>query len=236
LPAYSYLSDNKQVRDDRVCVRDRLSEESMKTNRAAACAALVASALFAAPAFAQDAASGYFTAEQASHGKAVWASQCSACHGVNMEGTEAPGLVGVDVMGSWGTAQGIYDYYSEAMPATNPGGLTEEEYVDIMAHILAVNGAPAGTHVLKLADFPDLQLVAATSGVAPAAPAAAPVPAPAAPAAAPAAPKLPQAFTANQNPPAAAPAATPAPAPAAPKLPQAFTFGKDAPPAAPATK
>jgi mono/diheme cytochrome c family protein len=171
---------------------------------------------------AQDSA-GYFTQEQADKGASLFDANCSACHGKNLEGIEAPGLVGIDVMGNWATAEGIYAYFSVAMPPTAPGKLGEDAYVDILAHIMSVNGAPAGTKELTGDE-------ATLSAGAPAAPAAA------------AAPTVPQAFTWGKELPtvggaAAAPAAAAPAEPAKPTVPQAFTAGKDlptvTPPAAP---
>lgn len=175
-------------------------------------------------------ATGYYTTEQADRGHATFDAQCSMCHGKNLEGVEAPALSGVDVMGNWITAEGMYDYFSVAMPATAPGKLQPQEYLDIMAYILQFNGAPAGDKELTKDDMPNINLVAATTQGGAAAPAA-----PAATAPAPDAPKVPQAFTAGKQLPTVAPTDQPAAAPAAPaepaqpKVPQAFTYGKQLP-------
>jgi mono/diheme cytochrome c family protein len=188
-------------------------------------AALLASS--SSTVFAQ-APDGYFTKEQAASGAALFSANCAQCHGAQLQGDEAPALKGKDVMGSWITAQGIYDYFSVAMPPSNPGQLGNSAYIEILSHILSTNGASAGSRALQLADLPKIELVKATAaGSAPAA-------APANAAAAPSAPKLPQAFTAGKALPTVgdAPKADAA-APAAPKLPQAFTAGKTLPTAAP---
>ena len=39
------------------------------------------------------------------------------------------------------------------MPESNPGSLTDEEYVDIIAYMLSVSGMPEGDNELQ----PDLQ-------------------------------------------------------------------------------
>ena len=176
-------------------------------------------------------AEGFFTKEQAANGAALFSANCAQCHGAQLQGDEAPALKGKDVMGSWITAQGIYDYFSVAMPPSSPGQLGDSAYIEILSHILSTNGAPVGTRALNLADLPKIELVKATaSGSAPAA-------APANAAAAPAAPKLPQAFTAGKTLPTVgdAPKTEAAAAPAAPKLPQAFTAGKTLPTVAPSS-
>ncbi len=85
-----------------------------------------------------------FTAEQAESGQTEYAQQCAQCHGVRLEGTEAPGLLGQDVMGNWDTAGGLYDFISVAMPPAQPGQLGEDAYLNIVAFIMRENGAQAG--------------------------------------------------------------------------------------------
>lgn len=85
-----------------------------------------------------------FTAEQAVAGEKEYQSQCAQCHGVKLEGPEAPGLFGQDIMGNWDTAGGIYDFISVAMPPAQPGQLGEEAYLNIVAYIMRENGAQPG--------------------------------------------------------------------------------------------
>jgi hypothetical protein len=178
---------------------------------------------------AQDA--GVYTKEQAARGAGLYTANCAECHGRQLQGAEAPALIGKDVMGTFITGQGLYDYFSVAMPPSNPGGLGEQAYVEILSHILATNGAPAGNTPLVLANLEKVDLVKATTAAA-AAPAGA---APAA-AAAPAQPaRLPQAFTAGRALPTVGAPTAPTPENAAPRLPQAFTAGRQLPTVAPST-
>ncbi|SHE51195.1 c-type cytochrome [Devosia limi] len=178
-----------------------------------------------------------FTAEQATAGKTAYDSNCAQCHGFKLEGPEAPGLVGMDVMQNWDSAAGLYDFISVAMPPSAPGMLGEDAYLNIVSYIMSFNGAQPGETPMS-AD-PDLlasiSLPAETSAGAAAAAAAAPaVTATDAAAAGGLNPTPPvnQAFTfGKQLPGGAAPAAASA-APAAPGVPQAFTFGKQLPTAA----
>jgi len=94
------------------------------------------------------AADGHFTAEQATRGQTQFNSNCGSCHGMQLEGGVGPALKGVDFLGNWGTAGGIYDYFSVAMPPTAPGKLGEAVYVDILAYILSANGLAAGSEEL----------------------------------------------------------------------------------------
>jgi S-disulfanyl-L-cysteine oxidoreductase SoxD len=183
----------------------------------------MAASLFGGVAVAQE---GVYTADQAASGKAQFNSNCAGCHGMNLEGGDGPSLTGLDFLGNWATAGGIYGYFSVAMPPTAPGQLSEQAYVDILAYILNFNGIPAGSTELTSdpAVLDSIDLVALAS-------AAAPAPADAAPAQAPAT-NVPQAFTFGKPLPGYDPgtaATTTTAAPATTTVPQAFTFGKDLP-------
>lgn len=103
-----------------------------------------------------------FTAEQAATGKTDYLGQCAQCHGANLEGTEAPGLIGQDVMGNWDTAGGLYDFIAVAMPPAAPGQLGEDSYLAIVAHIMEANGAKADDTALTTADMASIKLVDVT--------------------------------------------------------------------------
>ncbi|MDB5531041.1 MAG: hypothetical protein JWR51_4144 [Devosia sp.] len=181
---------------------------------------------------------GNFTAEQATAGKTAFDSNCSQCHGRNLEGNEAPALVGPDVMQNWDTVGGLYDFISVAMPPSAPGKLGEETYVNIIAYIMQFNGAtPDDKSLTSDRDYAislPAETAAGAASVAAAALDAGGAAAPAGDAAAPAEPvaTVPQAFTwGKQLPGGPAPAeqAAAAPAAATPTIPQAFTWGKQLP-------
>jgi hypothetical protein len=46
------------------------------------------------------------------------------------------------------SAEYFYHFMSTHMPLTDPGSLTKEQYLDIMAYMLEVNGYPAGSREL----------------------------------------------------------------------------------------
>lgn len=192
-----------------------------------ALATLVAGGLGASPVFA-----GSFTAEQSAAGQTAYNSNCAQCHGRQLEGPEAPGLAGQDVMQNWDTAGGLFDFISVAMPPSAPGLLGEETYVNIVAYILQFNGATPGDTPLTTDRDYAISLAAETAaGAASAAAAAADAGgAPVADAPAAVTSTVPQAFTwGKQLPGGPAPSAAPTAAPAGPTIPQAFTWGKDLP-------
>ncbi|MDC9823335.1 cytochrome c [Devosia sp. ZB163] len=180
---------------------------------------------------------GGFTAEQAAAGETAYNANCAQCHGRQLEGTEAPALVGPDVMQNWDTAAGLFDFIRVAMPPSAPGQLGDETYLNIVAYIMKFNGAEPGDKPLTNdpALLASISLPAETAAGASSAAAAAP--AEATPEAAEAAPAVPQAFTwGKQLPGGPAPGAQGAAAtPAAPTVPQAFTWGKQLPTVQPAT-
>ena len=179
-----------------------------------------------------------FTAEQATAGKTAYDSNCAQCHGRQLEGPEAPGLAGQDVMQNWDSAGGLYDFISVAMPPSAPGLLGGDTYLNIVAYIMEFNGAAPGD--VPLTADPDLlysvSLATETAaGAASMAAAAADAGTPAeAAGGAPAAEEttaVPQAFSWGKKLPGGAepaPAAEPA-ASAEPAVPQAFTWGKELP-------
>lgn len=103
-----------------------------------------------------------FTEDQATAGQTDYQSSCANCHGANLEGTEAPGLFGQDVMGNWDTAGGLYDFIAVAMPPTQPGELGEESYLNIVAYIMQKNGAEPGDDALTMDNMESISLVAET--------------------------------------------------------------------------
>jgi mono/diheme cytochrome c family protein len=103
-------------------------------------------------AIAQPAKPALYTADQATAGAAVYAQNCAACHGTQMEGVSAPALKGAalgDMAAAQGlTAQSLLDVVVNTMPQSDPGSLKPEEYAAVTAYILQQNGYPAGSTAL----------------------------------------------------------------------------------------
>ena len=102
-------------------------------------------------AFAQSAAtttmSGVYTEAQATRGQAGFATNCAPCHGQTAQGNgEAPALTGAEFTADWiGLTLGdLFDRIRTTMPQDAPGKLTRDQYADITAFILKINGYPAG--------------------------------------------------------------------------------------------
>ena len=104
-----------------------------------------------------------YLASQADRGSRLYARHCAVCHGEHLEGTLAPALSGPNFTTKWATgarnAADLYYVISTSMPRPATGSLRREEYVDIVAHLLASNGIAAGLDSLT----PDSMAPAATT-------------------------------------------------------------------------
>jgi mono/diheme cytochrome c family protein len=101
-------------------------------------------ATFAPHADAGSSKAAYYTSAQATAGAAAYQTNCSRCHGVNLEGVSGPALKGAAMAGSQ-TVADIYGFVSQQMPAGAPGSLNAATYTAIMAFLLKQNGHPAGS-------------------------------------------------------------------------------------------
>ena len=101
--------------------------------------------------FGQQGAAGPFTAQQADAGRTAYQANCSGCHAADLSGiANALPLAGLPFTSSWGsrTAGDLVAFMEGAMPPTNPGGLGEQNYLNIAAFVLQSNGARAGNQAL----------------------------------------------------------------------------------------
>lgn len=97
--------------------------------------------------------SGVFNTEQVARGRAGHRAQCASCHG-------AEAYSGESFEKAW-KGQTVFDLMElirTTMPNDNPGNLPLNEYVDIVAYILNLNGYPPGEAELP-ADVEALKLV-----------------------------------------------------------------------------
>jgi mono/diheme cytochrome c family protein len=92
---------------------------------------------------------GAYSSAQADRGKAVYLAECSGCHLETLagDGGASPALIGKEFMESWDkkTVRDLFARMRNTMPATNPGGLTDQQYADITAYLLQMNKFPEGT-------------------------------------------------------------------------------------------
>jgi mono/diheme cytochrome c family protein len=96
---------------------------------------------------------GVYTTAQAERGAQVYRAPCGICHGTRLNGAPddndmvpGPALARQGFLRVWdGRSLGmLYTYTISTMPQSNPGFLPPEDYAAILAHMLAVSGAPPG--------------------------------------------------------------------------------------------
>jgi len=124
--------------------------------RSCATAAVLVAASVATGAGAQTTASiwdGVFTVEQARRGQTAYTGPCDRCHGYKLDGASddpdmlpTPPAAGRKFLRAWDgrSLAALFEYTQSTMPANNPGFLTTQELVDVIAYMLLVSGVPAG--------------------------------------------------------------------------------------------
>jgi len=101
---------------------------------------------------AQSVWDGIYTAEQAKRGEGLYSQGCMRCHGQDLMGGEmAPALSDGQFRSNWdGVPVGeLFERIRVSMPADNPGGLSRQQYADILAYVFFKGGFPAGTTELS---------------------------------------------------------------------------------------
>ena len=91
------------------------------------------------PDAAQTTLSGVYTDVQVARGEETYYASCVSCH---PKGTYA----GPSFKTTWGDRplSDLYDWILNKMPKNDPGTLTPEQSVEVIAYILKENGMPAG--------------------------------------------------------------------------------------------
>jgi cytochrome c len=97
--------------------------------------------------------SGIYSEGQAVRGARIYPDSCGRCHGARMNGApddpdmySTPPIAGPKFLRDWDglSVAAVYEYSRATMPANNPGFLSPEELIDIIAFMLQTSGAPAG--------------------------------------------------------------------------------------------
>lgn len=94
---------------------------------------------------------GVYTEDQAKRGQATYKDRCASCHGEMLEGRLGPPLSGDNFIGDW-DKQPLSELVSKirnTMPQGDPGKLTGQQVVDIVAYVLQVGKFPAGRAELR---------------------------------------------------------------------------------------
>ena len=90
--------------------------------------------------------------EQAHKGHDLYEVHCASCHGAALEGQGSLPLSGATFRTRWAddrhSVDDLFYIIRTLMPYGQPATLSKQEYIDITAYILMVNGYPAGAQPL----------------------------------------------------------------------------------------
>ena len=96
--------------------------------------------------------SGVYTKAQNERGEQLYSSACSQCHGLRLNGAgqpdqpPSPAVARTAFLRKWDgkSVAELFTYVREMMPTDAPGTLTEQQAIDVIAHMFAVSEIPAG--------------------------------------------------------------------------------------------
>lgn len=96
---------------------------------------------------------GVYTEQQARHGSEIYPSVCGRCHGYKLDGAPddpdmfpTPPIAGPKFLRNWNgrTLATLFDYTRTTMPENNPGFLSDQEFIAIVAYMLQASELPSG--------------------------------------------------------------------------------------------
>lgn len=97
---------------------------------------------------------GVYTEEQAKRGAEVYRRACVECHQTDEYKGFLRRWTGLPV-------SFFYEIVRSTMPQNNPGGLSRDEYADVLTYIFSINGVPTGEEELA-ADAETLDAITIT--------------------------------------------------------------------------
>jgi mono/diheme cytochrome c family protein len=102
-----------------------------------------------------DSSIAVYSEAQAARGRGLYVEHCAACHGMKLEGQNSVPLSGATFQMRWAdekhSVDDLFYIVRMLMPYGQPATLSKQDYIDIVAYILMMNGYPAGDRAL-LAD------------------------------------------------------------------------------------
>lgn len=113
---------------------------------------------------------GVYTRAQANGARITYLGTCAACHGSRLNGapdeadmSPAPPLAGTVFIRNWNgrTLAALFEYTRTKMPIRNPGQLSDQQYIDVIAYMLSYDDAPAGSEKLlpEMSTLGDIAIV-----------------------------------------------------------------------------
>jgi cytochrome c len=93
-----------------------------------------------------------YSEEQALKGHDLYNEHCASCHGAALEGQGSLPLSGATFRARWAddhhSVDDLFYIIRTLMPYGQPATLSKQEYIDIIAYVLMVNGYSAGAQPL----------------------------------------------------------------------------------------
>lgn len=118
---------------------------------------------------AMEVASVSFT-NQADAGATAYANNCAVCHGANLQGSAlGPILSGQSFLGQWGgqSPADFYNFLKANMPPGDNESVSDEDYINIVAHIMRSSGvADVNPTLSDQSDYPLASNIAGAVNVA----------------------------------------------------------------------
>lgn len=110
-------------------------------------------------------ADGVYTEAQATRGAAVYEAACSGCHRADLGGGTGPALKQQRFAQTYAgkDLRTLFTKIATTMPRNMPASLADEEYLDVVAHVLKENGFRAGAEDLTIGALDGIRLVAGRS-------------------------------------------------------------------------
>ncbi|MFP6840458.1 MAG: PQQ-binding-like beta-propeller repeat protein [Pseudohongiellaceae bacterium] len=97
-------------------------------------------------------------ASQADAGAQAYAANCAVCHGANLQGSAlGPILSGQSFLGQWGrqSPADFYNYIKANMPPADNDSVSDEDYINIVAHVMRSSGvADTNPMLTAQSDYP----------------------------------------------------------------------------------
>jgi len=92
-----------------------------------------------------------FSEEQAKTGKRLYSQHCATCHAESYFET---------VMLVWNGERlsELFSVMAAIMPQNNPGSLSDQEYIDVLAYIMSASGYPKGEQALSVSDLRRIEI------------------------------------------------------------------------------
>lgn len=105
---------------------------------------------------------GVYSEDQSARGSALYATNCALCHGPTLTGADGPPLTGVEFASSWNglALSELFERIRQSMPLDDPGKMTVQTKIDVLAYILSINGFPHGSAELSRDDLARIGFVA----------------------------------------------------------------------------